>query len=231
MSRHIQGSGTVYLRGKIWWISYYVHGVPVQRSSKSSDRTEAERQLKVAVGEVAAGELVTPDKATIDDLCALVISDYKIRRLRDLKTVEWRYKAHIKKLLGSQKAARFGIHQVRAYIETRRRDEASDATINRELAIIRRGFTLGRQEDPPLIRRMPHIPSLEEDNARQGFIEEAQYERLRASGARSHDSGYSGATRTLERGRDDGRLHARFAGRRARERGGVGAVLRDWEKR
>jgi hypothetical protein len=31
-----------------------------------------------------------------------------------------------------------------------------DATINRELAIVRRGFRLGAQEDPPLVQRQPH---------------------------------------------------------------------------
>ena len=30
-----------------------------------------------------------------------------------------------------------------------------------ELAIVRRGFTLSMREDPPLVRRMPHIPKLD----------------------------------------------------------------------
>jgi integrase len=43
---------------------------------------------------------------------------------------------------------------MRAYDAGRRTDAASDATINRELAILRRGFSLGLQEEPPLVRRV-----------------------------------------------------------------------------
>jgi integrase len=41
---------------------------------------------------------------------------------------------------------------------------------------VRRGFALGALEDPPLVRKRPAIPKLEEDNARQGFITHEQYE-------------------------------------------------------
>lgn len=44
---------------------------------------------------------------------------------------------------------------------------------------MRRGFTLALREDPPLVRRAPYIPKLEEDNVRQGFIEQGQYLVLR----------------------------------------------------
>src|ERR1017187_6818465 len=58
------------------------------------------------------------------------------------------------------------------------RPGARDSTINRELAIVRRGFRLGAQEAPPLVQRRPAISMLEEDNVRQGFLEQDQYERL-----------------------------------------------------
>lgn len=61
---------------------------------------------------------------------------------------------------------------------TRRTAGASDATINRELAIVRRGFKLGAREDPLLVQRQAVIPVLDEDNVRQGFLEQDQYERL-----------------------------------------------------
>jgi excisionase family DNA binding protein len=35
---------------------------------------------------------------------------------------------------------------------------------------------LGAEEDPPLVRKVPKIPMLEEDNARHGFLEPEQYE-------------------------------------------------------
>jgi integrase len=178
MARRTKGTGCLYLRGQIWWMTYYVHGRPVQESTHCAVRADAARKLAEKIGEVAAGRDLTPEKATIADLCELVMVDYRIRRLRDAKTVEWRYKAHIKPALGSLPAAKLTSAAVRGYIEGRRGDGASDATINRELSIIRRGFSLGRDEDPPLVRRAPKVPKIAEDNARQGFLEPEQYERL-----------------------------------------------------
>ena len=56
---------------------------------------------------------------------------------------------------------------------------ASNATINRELSVIRRGFSLAYGSDPPLVARVPYIEKLEEQNVREGFVEPDQYLKLR----------------------------------------------------
>ena len=175
---HRRGTGTLYRRGRIWWIQYFVHGRIVPESSGSTEKADAENLLKQRIGEVAAGRRVGPERATIADFCGLVIDDNRLRKLRDTKHVELRFKCHIEPTLGSLLASRFGSAQVRQYVSQRRADGASDATINRELAIVRRGFRLGAQEDPPLVSRQPVITKLEEDNVRQGFVEQHEYERL-----------------------------------------------------
>ncbi|MBM3746650.1 MAG: site-specific integrase [Acidobacteria bacterium] len=178
MAIHKRGSGTVYQRGSIWWIQYFVRGRPVQESSGFEEKAGAENLLKQRIGEVAAGRRTGPERATIADLCALVIEDNRLRKLRDAQHVEWRYKAHIESSLGNLSVSRFGSTQVRQYVAGRRAAGASDATINRELAIIRRGFQLGYEAEPPLVRRLPVIHKLEETNVRQGFLEPDQYETL-----------------------------------------------------
>jgi integrase len=175
MSKHQYGSGTVYLRGEVWWFSYWVNGRKIQRSSGSHDEAEAKRQLKIAIGEAAAGINPAPQKATIDDLFTLVVADHELRQLRSLAHVKWLYGAHIKDSLGPLLAYRFNQKTVREHINKRRAEGAADASINKELAIVRRGFKLGTIEDPPLVRSMPYIPTLALDNARQGFIEEPDY--------------------------------------------------------
>jgi integrase len=182
-TRHYRqrGSGSLKLRGRIWWIVYRAAGKDVRESSYSENRETAENLLKQRIGEVAAGREVGKQKATIADLCELVIEDYRVRKLRDLKNVEWRYLGNIKPAIGSVVASRFGPTQVRAYIAGRRAAGAFDATINRELSIIRRGFFLGSAEVPPIVGKAPHIPKLEEDNVRQGFIEQAEYLLVRTA--------------------------------------------------
>jgi integrase len=179
MAKRTRGAGGKYLRGNIWWLTYFAHGRQIQESTHQSDEAEADRQLKVRLGEIAAGKDVAPRRATISDICNLVVADYKLRGLRDAVTLSWRIEAHIQKPLGSLLASRFTPHQVRQYVQMRRAEEAADATINRELAILRRGFNLALREDPPLVTRPPYVPKLGEDNVRQGFIEHAQYLALR----------------------------------------------------
>jgi integrase len=159
-------------------IQYFVRGRRVRESTGFTKKADAENLLKQRIGEVAAGLRPGPDKATIADLCSLVLEDHRLRNLPSLQHVEWRYEAHVKPLLGSLLAARLGSSEMRQYIERRRQAGAFNSTINRELAIVRRGIRLGAQEDPPLVHRQPTIPKLEEDNARQGFIEREQYETL-----------------------------------------------------
>lgn len=179
--RRRYGTGSLFKNGRTWWLRYYIRGQRVTENSKLEDRDEAEELLKQRVAEAAAGQLTAVlSRVTVADLCGLVLADNRLRKLRDTKTVEWRYEANVKPLLGKIQANRATSAQFRAYIEDRRRAGASDSTINRELSIVRRGFTLALREDPPLVRRAPYIPKLEEDNVRQGFIERAQYQKLLA---------------------------------------------------
>jgi integrase len=67
---------------------------------------------------------------------------------------------------------------VKQYILQRQAEGASNATLNRELAIVGRGFKLGYETEPKLVFQLPVIHKLPESNARQGFLEPDQYERL-----------------------------------------------------
>lgn len=178
MAMRKRGNGTIYLRGKIWWMQYYVRGRLMQETTGFTPKADAENLLKQRIGEVAAGRRVGPERATIADLCNLVVEDNRMRNLRDARHVEWRYRTHIAPALGCLLASRFGRAQVQNYVAGRRAAGASNATINRELAIVRRGFTLGAGEDTPLVQRQVVIAALQEDNVRQGFMEQEQYEKL-----------------------------------------------------
>lgn len=51
--------------------------------------------------------------------------------------------------------------------------------INRNLELIRAALKLAAEEDPPLIHRAPKVEMLPVDNARSGFLDATDYERLR----------------------------------------------------
>jgi integrase len=75
------------------------------------------------------------------------------------------------------KATRITESDIDDYTLQRRSEEASNATINRELVTIKRAFNLGIQKR--IVSDRPYISLLEEDNVRQGFFEREEYNAIR----------------------------------------------------
>ena len=63
---------------------------------------------------------------------------------------------------------------IRAFTRKRLDTGAAAAEVNRELAILKRMFTLAIKGNRLLVR--PHIPMLAENNVRKGFFEREQFE-------------------------------------------------------
>jgi integrase len=173
-----RGGGSLFKRGAIWWIKYYRNGQPVRESSGSELERVARTLLNKRLGAVAKGEPIVrgADKVRVDELLADLITEYKVNRRRSLERVKISVE-HLKQSFSGARAHAVDTSQVRAYVAKRQADKASNATINRELAALKRALTLGCQGQKILHR--PYIPMLREDNARQGFFEPAQVEAVR----------------------------------------------------
>jgi integrase len=53
------------------------------------------------------------------------------------------------------------------------------ATVNSELAALKRMFNLGARSTPVRVERVPYVPMLKEDNVRKGFFEHEEYLAVR----------------------------------------------------
>jgi hypothetical protein len=67
---------------------------------------------------------------------------------------------------------------VEKYKLHRLEQKARPATINRELALLKRAFRLGIDATPPKVNRIPRFTMLRENNIRTGCVEANQYSQL-----------------------------------------------------
>ncbi|MFZ0317634.1 MAG: hypothetical protein WAL56_00800 [Candidatus Sulfotelmatobacter sp.] len=104
--------------------------------------------------------------------------DYRINGKKSLDDVEARRKLHLKPFFGELRAIDISSDLVARYVDQRQEQKAKNATINRELAALKRMYHLGLRATPPKVNRVPGFPRLAEDNVRKGFLDDEQYEKL-----------------------------------------------------
>ena len=177
MPKHKRGSGSVYKRGKVWWLSYYANG-HICESSHQKDKGEAGRLLREKIGKIAEGTYVGPkaDRVTFEEMAEDMLNDYRINQRKSLKDAT-RSVSALGRFFGGRKAKSIEPRDITAYKASRQGDGLTNGSINRELAALKRMFNLA-MENGNIIRK-PYIEMLEENNVRQGFFEWTDFESIR----------------------------------------------------
>lgn len=175
--------GQIRRRGQVYWIRYYRNGKRLEESARSGDREVARRLLKMREGDIAKGVPVSPanTRLTFDDAAEDLAREYRQNGRRSIDSLERRFKLHLTPYFGGRRLASLTTADVRAYVERRQLDGAANATVNRELAALKRLFSLARRARRILADNVPHIEMLQEDNVRIGFFERDQFEAVRAA--------------------------------------------------
>lgn len=180
-----RGTGAVYqVKGsKIWRVGYPgPNGEYVRESSGEENKTRAKDFLRKRMEAVSGGNFLGPqvEKITVDELYNGLLADYRTHG----QFVLWPercWNAHLKDYFGGMKASRVGTAQIAGYVQRRQTEKAAPATINRELALLRRAFSLGFDSEPQKVARVPKFHRFivsEQGNERRGFVEEPQYRKL-----------------------------------------------------
>jgi integrase len=180
MPKYRRGSGSIYKKRSVYYIAYYANGKQVCESTGTKDKTEARRILQTRLGQLAEGRYIGPsaERVMFEDLAEGLFNNYKTNGRRSLNMAEQRVRKHLRPFFGHKRAHEITSADVEAFIAHRQGQGASSGEIGRELAALKRMFNLAMQAEK--ITRKPYIPTLPEDNVRQGFFERAEFEAILA---------------------------------------------------
>ena len=174
----MRGMGRIFKRGSIYWIAYYFRGKEHRECSRSDNENQARKLLKKRIGEVANGNLIGPseERMSFEDLARMLITDYEINGKRSLESVRLSIR-HLREFFGLDRAIDITADRVAKYVRERQREGAANGSINRELAALKRAFTLATRAGR--LGSAPYIPLLEENNSRRGFLDHGSFLALR----------------------------------------------------
>jgi len=177
----MRGLGGIYKRGRTWWVRYYHRGREYRESSHSMEQVDAMRLLRLRLTGLQQGNLpgTAEERITFEEMAADYLQE------RELKGAPpggllWS-KARVAKLgktFVGIRAVDITTTRMREYAQARRAAGASASTVNRDLGVLSRMFTLAIQAGR--LSRRPYFPRLREAPPRQGFMEHQEYLAIRA---------------------------------------------------
>ena len=178
----------IYKRGEIFWIRFSRGGRKYRESTGSTKITDAKRLLELRKGQIREGKIpsVRLERIRFEELAEDFLNDYRANGRRSLRKAEERVR-QLEKFFGGMWAIDITTPRVNAYIAWRKAQTTtlggppSNASLNRELSVVKRCFSLATKAVPPKATRVPHIPHLQEDNIRTGFFEPDEFLALRGA--------------------------------------------------
>lgn len=161
-----------------WGICYYsrLEGRHLYQYGFRSEAA-AERALRGKLEAQDRGERVGPalDRTGFEEMATLLLDDYAANRRSSVARARQSV-AHLRSWFGDDLAKHITAGRIVAYKAGRLKEGAAAATVNRELAALKRMFALA--DAVGLVAKPPKVAMLEERNARKGFFEHEQYEAV-----------------------------------------------------
>ena len=173
-----RGDGTLYQRGSVWWVKFYVHGRAHYESSRSSDRDVALRLLDTRRGQRASGAPVQPrlDLVTYAEAAETLRTHYTVTSARNLEEADGRL-AHLTIFFGRDRLPAITAERTEAYARRRQGEGAANGTINRELGVLGKLLRLAYEHNR--LARVPKLTKLAEAAPRAGFVDQDAFEAVR----------------------------------------------------
>jgi integrase len=170
----------LYKRGQVWWVSFVYRGRRYRNSTETADRKLAQRILDKVKGEIAEGrwfERLPGEEKTFKEMMEKYLDEYASK-----KVSEKSFRGYSKKpisYLGDYTLSEITPKTINEYKVKRRNEGIRPATLNRELATMKRAFNLAIREwewvkENPVAR----VSMEEENNKRDRWLTSEEEERL-----------------------------------------------------
>jgi integrase len=171
--------GRVFMRGDIYWIAFYCKGREYRTSAKTTKKREAETILAFYLGKVARGEFREFERKEMSLSLTELLNDFEEDcKERGLAGYD-RIHSHLNPVRAYFKdiaAAQVNERCIDLYRKHRLSMGRTRATINREVQYLSQALKLAVKKK--LLTTAPEIEKYQEKNARQGFFEVEDFERV-----------------------------------------------------
>jgi integrase len=173
------GAGRAYKQpnSNVWWIDYSHRGKRYRESSGKTTKKGATDLLKKRIQEMGGGRFAGPDaeRVTFADLAQMILDDYAVNGRKSAQNVKSALK-HLRPYFGDSRAVDITTDRATAYIRHRQEEKAANATIMKEIAALKRMFSLAVQAGR--LPSKPYIPTVDVQNAREGFFTPDELNRI-----------------------------------------------------
>ena len=171
----MRGDGTLYRRGRIWWLTYSHEGHRYSESAKTDDRDKALRLLRKRLRQAHGEGDPAAKTLTVDAALDALVADQELRGAKAVRSLRYHVKP-IRQAFAQTRVADLTHDRLERYIRARQARHLRPATINRETGALTQALRLAQRRGR--IRTVPHIPRLPERNTREGFLSPADFARL-----------------------------------------------------
>jgi integrase len=161
---------------KIYWILFYDADGKRHRE-KCGRKSIAIARYQQRKTEIREGRFFPRSTVTVEDLKELLFDNYRMNN-QNLEPVENSWK-RLKSKFAEMRAESVTTKDIENYIRDRQAESYANASINRDLAMLRRMYSLATRSTPRKVRSIPAFPQrLKEAPPRSGFVVDAQYRAL-----------------------------------------------------
>jgi integrase len=171
----MRGSGTLYRQraSRFWWMQYFHRGCRFRQSTGCDRFKDAQDVLRKTLVDIEQQDNSTD---TVAGLFSAIKHEYATNGRKSLPHLKSLWKNHLAAYFSVIVAAELTPDQIVEYVRRRRDAGAANASINRELAALKRMYKIALKARK--VKTVPYIAMLEERNVRKGFVRDDQYEAL-----------------------------------------------------